>query len=150
MMLANPVVVPLYAPWEVWALAGVAMWAEIGSEVSLLRRMGWATGAKRPLVLINLATWLSFLLAVDWFSRQNLRGAHMVAAISGLEAFVVIAEALLMRAMIGRVPGAPRHPPGLGQALAVSLVGNLVSIVTGIALPVVFFWLLHAVVSSMS
>jgi hypothetical protein len=141
-MLANPVVVPAYATPEVWGLALLAMWAEIGTELALLRRMRMSFGALRPLLLINVATWLSFLLAIDMCDKRGVRGAQMVGVVAALEAGVVIVEALLMRAMIGRAMGSsPRQVLGLGQALRVSFLGNLVSIAVSIVAPIVLVWL---------
>lgn len=143
-MLANPVVVPAYASPVIWGFALLAMWVEIGTEVPLLRRMGMASGAIRPLVLINLMTWLAFLLAVDWFSGRGVQGSGMVVVIAALESLVVIVETILFRQTIGRgVGGVSRQPLMFGQALKVSLVGNLVSITVSLVMPVAIFWLLQ-------
>ena len=143
-MLANPVVVPAYASPEIWGFALLAMWAEIGTELSMLRRMGITSGAIRPLMLINLMTWLAFLLAVDWFDGRGVHGSGLVVVFAVLESLVVIVETILIRAMIGRgVGGALRQPLMFVQALKVSLVGNSVSITVSLVMPVAIFWLLR-------
>ena len=142
-MLANPVVVPAYASPEIWGFALLAMWAEIGTELSLLRRMGRAAGAIRPLVIINVMTWLVFLLAVDWFDKRGVQGVGMAGVFAALESLVVIVETILIRASIGRRErGAARQLLMWGQAVKVSLMGNLVSITVSLIMPFAIFWLL--------
>lgn len=150
-MLANPVVVPAYASPLVWGFALLATWAEVGTALSMLRRMGKAAAALRPLLLINCMTWLAFLLAMDWCDRHGLwdgrQGVQVVRfaiVVATLELLVVIVEALLLRAMLRVViGGGSRRALGLAQALQVSVVGNLVSIAVSLLVPMATFVLLR-------
>src|SRR5262245_57284347 len=143
-MLANPVVVPPYADPRVWGFALLAMWAEVYTVMGLLRRFG--SGSQRllaPLVGINLATWMLFLVGVDCADRCQL---PMVTAITVLEGLVVLVEAVLLHAMT-RVRlfsrGVRCEPLTWSRAFFVSLVGNLVSIAVSIALPCAFAMVLR-------
>lgn len=143
-MLADPVVVPLYADWTVWVFALLAIWAEVRTVMSLLRRSG--SESQRllaPLVGMNLATWTLFLVGVDCADRCQL---PMVPAIAVLEVLVVLAETGMLHAMTrGRLfsRGVRCKPLTWSRAFFVSLVGNLVSVVVSIALPYAFAMLLR-------
>ncbi|MBM4060228.1 MAG: hypothetical protein FJ265_03890 [Planctomycetes bacterium] len=142
-MRPNPVILPAYAAPENWALALIAMWAEIRTTLALLRSMDRATGTVRPLFLLNLMTWLAFLLAMDWCDSLGLLHRWFVWVVAALEAIVVTIEANLIWAMLARPTGSPSaRPLPFVQALRLSLLGNLVSITVGIALPAAVFWLL--------
>jgi len=127
-MLANPVVVPAYSEPFVWGLALVAIWAEVRAVLWLLRRAGNDVPAlQAPLFGVNLTTWFVLLIALDRADRWQLPMGWTIAA---LEVVVVLVEAVLLHAATrGRLftRDLPVRPIGWGRALAVSLLGNLVS-----------------------
>lgn len=140
-MMANPVVDPACASPEVWVFAALSMWAEIHTELSMLRRMRLAIpGVWRTLLLVNVMTRTAFLLAMEELSRDR---DHLILSIAGLEATVVVVEWLLIWAALRRLARVTsQRPVGLGQVFTVSLVGNVVSIACSIVLPTSIFWLL--------
>jgi len=139
-MLANPVVIPAYADPIIWVVALVAMWAEIGTEVAMLRRQTATIGLARTLLLINIMTWLAFLMAVDSLARH---GSRLGWGIAGLEVVVVVSESILLWTVLRSGSRGRQHPPlGLLRVMWVALVGNLVSIAISMA-PVALLWLLH-------
>lgn len=140
LMLANPVVIPAYAAPEVWAVALLAMWAEIKTEIALLRRHVPTAGIASHLLLLNIVTWLAFLIAVD---RLDRHGISLGWSVTGLEACVVIAESLLM--WIGLRAWARAQQSSalpMMRVAWVALVGNLVSIAVSLA-PVALMWLVR-------
>jgi len=146
MMLANPVVVPMYAEPVVWGFAIVAMAAEVRTVLWLLRRMRRdVAGLAAPLFLTNLTTWLPFLVAVDSLPARS--GLGLTLSIGGLELAVIVVETFLLRALCaGRLFA--RNPRcgtvTLRQALGLSFAGNLASIVTSMLLPWLFVGALAA------
>lgn len=137
-MLANPVVVPAYADPLLWCLAFLAMWAEIRTEAALLRRSGWSNDVLGSLLLINIMTWVVFLFALDTIATGSTPPVQPTIL---LEAGVVVAEgvllwsALKLRARTGAGPAL-----SLARVFAISAVGNLVSILVSIALPMALLW----------
>lgn len=136
--MPNPVVIGSFHP-AVLALAGIAMWAEIAVELTMLRRLrGSERNLTAPLLLLNLTTWSAFLLALDACGKVVRDGASFVGAIAALEGAVVLVEAALLHALMHDrllVRGLALRTITLPQALRVSCVGNLVSIVVSLLLP---------------
>ncbi|HEX6810099.1 MAG TPA: hypothetical protein VF384_00625 [Planctomycetota bacterium] len=140
-MLANPVVVPLYADPMAWTLAFFAMGVEVAIVQRLLARtVNEASGLLGVLFAINLTTWFVFLIAVH---LADGLGLNLPASITVLELLVVAAEmALLHSAMCGRL-----FSRNLGlraitwrRALGVSIAGNLASIAASILVPLAVVW----------
>lgn len=116
------------------------MWAEIGTEVAMLRRQTGTIGLARTLLLINIMTWLALLMAVDSLARNGSRPGWGIA---GLEVVVVVSETILIWTVLRSGSRARQHPPlGLLRVMWVALVGNLVSIAISMT-PVALLWLLH-------
>ena len=139
-MLANPLVMPAYASPEIWLVALVAMLAEIRTEVALLRRHVGAVDLSQSLLLINIMTWLVFLIAVD---RLDASAPLLGWSIAGLELAVVIAETFLIWGHL-RIGARARQASCVGfprVAFAV-LVGNIVSFAVSMV-PVAIIWLLR-------
>lgn len=140
-MLANPVVIPAVANPFVWCFAFIAMWAEIRTEIALLKRLGWGADVWGSLLLTNIMTWIAFLLAMDRLADRVL---PLAWAISLLESGVVVVEcalvysSLTLRARAGAGPSV-----SIVRVFAISVVGNLVSILVSIALPMAFIWVIR-------
>lgn len=136
-MLANPVTIPAHTdPW-LWGVALVAMWAEVGTVLLLLRRVlrTDVRGFLAPWFGVNFTTWFAFLLAVDRADRWRL---DLGLAIPVLEVAVVLVEMVLLHsATRGRLfTSHVRCPPiTWRQALLVVLLGNLVSIAVSLGVP---------------
>ena len=97
-MLANPISFPAYADPTLWALALLAIWAEVLTGAWLLGRAGrpgLRDFAGRWFVA-NLATWFAFLFALDRAGRA-LHDDDLPLAVTALEAAVVLVETLLLR-----------------------------------------------------
>jgi hypothetical protein len=138
-LLPNPVVVPAYANPVVWVIAFVAMWAEIRTECAMLRRWGWGKDVLGTLLLVNLLTWLSFLVAMDRLEGEDL---SPVWTVSFLEAGVVAVEAALTWAALkSRARAARGRAISWRGAFGVSFVGNQVSVLISITLEMGFAWL---------
>lgn len=139
-MLANPVVIPAYATPEIWAVALLAMWAEIKTEIALLRRHIPAAGLSGSLLLLNIVTWLAFLIAVHGLDSDGVSPGWSLA---GLELCVVVVETLLIWAGLRVWARTRQHPSLRMMHIAwVALAGNLVSIGVSLA-PVAVMWLLR-------
>lgn len=134
LILANPIVIPAYADPLDWVVAIFAMWVEMRTVIYLLGRRGNEDiGFQRPVLLANLATWLTFLVAVEWLVDRS--GWNEWATISALELLIVIVEALLIRsASKGRFFSRHlrRTPLSFRPTLIVSLAGNSVSIIVSV------------------
>ncbi len=125
-MLANPVVIPAYATPEIWAVALLAMWAEIKTETVLLRQHVPAADLSGALLLLNIVTWLAFLIGVEWIDSQKMPLGWGVAI---LEVCVVVAESLLIWIGIKVWSRAQRRSPlRILHVVWVALAGNIVSI----------------------
>ena len=90
--------------------------------------------------MINVATWLVFLCMLSGRGFAYRPWQAVVGMLAGMEAGIVLVEAVLFRLTIRRadVPGT-RIP--WRQALVASLLGNLVSIAVSLV-PVATIWLL--------
>jgi hypothetical protein len=135
-VLANPVVILASADPTDWAIALLALVAEVRADLWMLRRLGRGSrGLWGPLCAINLTTWFAFLIAVDIADRARW---PMGFTIGALEAAVVLVEMVLIHsAMRGRLftRGLGLVPLTWSQALLVSFVGNLVSVAISLAVP---------------
>lgn len=129
-MLANPVLIPMYADPISWGIALLAVWAEVTVAQAMLRRFGLTdVRFARPLYVINLSTWFAFLVAVDhWLVYPKAGGIPVLVA---LEALVVVVETILIfQACQGRCFSSHTEwrPLGVRQVATVSLVANATSI----------------------
>ncbi|MCU0863479.1 MAG: hypothetical protein MUC36_06800 [Planctomycetes bacterium] len=134
--LPNPVVVGDIDDPIIWTIAAFAMWAEIKVVRSQLRRIrGIDSDLDNVLLLMNLWTWIAFLLAVEAWAGPGPDGVLRIAA---LELAVVAVEAVLLHALMRDrflMKGLAVRRIRWAQAFRVSLVGNLVSIAVSLALP---------------
>ena len=86
-MLANPISFPAYADPTLWALALLAIWAEVLTGAWLLGRVVRADlrdFAGRWFV-VNLGTWFAFLFALDR-ADHALPDEDLPFAVTALEA----------------------------------------------------------------
>ena len=136
-MLANPVVVPIYADPITWGIAICALCVEVWVVLQLLRRMHQnVKGLDGWLGVLNLVTWIPFLIAVDRLVPSSTAGA--IAVIAGLEVAVIAVEAVLLHGLLrGKLfaHGLPCRPIGWRDALRISFLGNLASIAVSIGVP---------------
>jgi len=137
-MLANPIVVPIYAEPLVWCFAIVAMLIEVNTVAWLLRRTGRTVDrVKGPLGLLNLATWFPFLVAMDRVPDDS--PLQFCSWVAGLEVAVIAVETVLIRELCaGRLF---LRDPGCGtvtfrEAFGLSVAGNLASIAFSVAFTV--------------
>ena len=130
-MLANPIVVPAYANLVVWGMAMISILVEIRTALFLLRRMKRnVIGFGVPLFVINMVTWLPFLVVLDRLPRMS--DTMWVVTVAALEALIVVIEGrLILAATRGQFfcRNLPCRAIRPGQAMYVSLTANLVSIV---------------------
>lgn len=128
--LANPIAFPSHMTPELWLLAALAMVAEIKVASRLLRRLLTTEHTTGMLVLLNAASWVTFLLAVDGLSPSSYPAWRTVACLEGC---VVLVEFLVLWLVVCESdtlrPGI-RH--GVLRIFGVSLVANLVSIVISV------------------
>lgn len=129
-MLANPILIPMYADPISWGIALLAVWAEVTVARAMLRRFGLTdVRFARPLYVINLSTWFAFLVAVDhWLVWPDADG---IPALAALEAAVVVVETILIfQACRGRCFSSRTdwRPLGVRQVAMVSLLANATSI----------------------
>ena len=136
-MLANGVVLPVYASPITWWIAAIAMLLEIGVVEKLLRRAGQdRKGLTGALVLIQLLTWIPFLRAADEVLR---RFENPWLWVVGLEVVVVLIEAPMLAVAV-RGWLFRRHPTSgtisWKQAFVASFLGNLTSVAVSVGAPV--------------
>lgn len=141
-MLANPIVIPIYAVPLTWAVAAVAMWAEIAAIQALLRRMGLdVAGLEGRLLVIQICTWVPFLIGVDWAS--SVAPGREGWPILALELAVVVVETPLLVLAVRGWSAATRRPAASmtwTRALLASVVGNFVSAAVSLGGPLVLIW----------
>lgn len=141
-MLANPILLPAYADPINWGMALVAMLAEISAARAMMRRFGFVDPRLATwLFAVNLATWVPFLVAVE---RLRLSySAESIPAFALLEIAVMMVETVLIRLLAsGLSARVGSGALSLRRSLAVSVVGNSVSIAVSLTLPAVFIALL--------
>src|SRR5262245_28424228 len=131
-MLPDPDAVPDHATVQAVGCALLAMWAEVRTEVAMLRRSGWGHDVWEPLLLINLLTWSCLFFAPDKVKALGLSPAWMITL---LEAAIIVVEAALIWTALRFRPRVDARPAvTLLRALAVSFVGNLVSVLVMVSL----------------
>ena len=130
----NPVVFRAYADPVVWSLAMLAMWGEIKTATWLLRARAPAAELQNALLLLNIWTWIVFLVGVDRIHPKDADAAVWVAV---LEVAVVVVETICIWAGV-RIWARRHQRPAIGvlQAAWVALVANLVSVVISL-IPIV-------------
>ena len=136
-MLANPVVIPVYADPIVWSIGALGLVVEI-SLVARLIVAGRLQGSRVTdiVVLLNLLTWIAFLIAVDQLVAPATDG--VVLTLTALELAVVVVEAIALRILTHRrwpETVGPFRRLGFVAAFGVSLLGNVVSIAVSAAFP---------------
>lgn len=128
-LLANPIVLPMYANPGVWLFAVFAICVEILVVMEVLQLAGLRPkGLELPLLIVQMTTWLPFLIAMEWSERLAI---HPAVATTVLECAVIAAEVPLIRAASRgwfRLPGLPKGEVSRSMAFRASLLGNLVSI----------------------
>lgn len=128
--LANPVAFPSHMTLELWLLALVAMVAEITVASRLLRRILTIQRPAWMLVLLNSASWIAFLLAVDDLTPTSYPAWRTVAYLEGC---VVLVEFLVLWLVVCESDTLrPDLRHAIVKVFAVSLVANLVSIAISI------------------
>ncbi len=112
-------------------MAMISILVEIRIALSLLRRMKRnVIGFGAPLFVINMVTWLPFLAVLDRLPRMS--DTLWVVTVAALEALIVVIEGrLILAATRGQFfcRNLPCRPSRPGQAMYVSRIANLVSIV---------------------
>lgn len=113
----------------------VAILAEVFTVRSMLSRFGLAEpGLTMSLFVVNLATWLPFLIAVDWLQLRF--DAKAVPAFVLLELGVIAAEVFLIRMTTrGACKRLEIGALTFKRSLGVSLLGNTVSIAVSLTIP---------------
>lgn len=128
--LANPVAFPSHMTLELWLLALVAMVAEIKVASRLLRRILTNPRPAGMLVLLNTASWIAFLFAVDDLTPTSYPAWRTVAYLEGC---VVLVEFLVLWLVVCESDTLrPDLRHAIVKVFAVSLVANLVSIAISI------------------
>ncbi|MFO1076396.1 MAG: hypothetical protein U1E73_01570 [Planctomycetota bacterium] len=144
-MLANPIIVPVYADPITWGMALIAVLAEIVAAQVVLRRFGLTDPRfATPLFVVNVATWFPFLVAVDLLQLRY--DAHAIPAYTVLELMVVVIEAFLIRSATRGQFFSSRFrcvPMDLKRSMMVSVVGNSVSVGVSLLLPLVLACLMR-------
>lgn len=135
-MLANPVVIPIYANPLTWVVAAIAILIEVRVWLIVLRRLGSnVSGLETPLAVVQLVTWVPFLFAVDAIPPTT---EHVGWQIAALEVSVVLVEVPLVLAAARGWFVRPRLPSAdmtWIQALVASFAGNLASVTFSLGIP---------------
>lgn len=140
-VLANPVALPAYADPLLWGIAIVALFFEVWATLRVLRRFGLVDpDFAGPLAMINLCTWIPFLIALDaidaWPDDRLLLGVVVLEL-----AVFAVETVLLYHAVRGRFFSSRTQfvPLGVRPCALAAAVGNAVSLAVSAALPAAIY-----------